>query len=609
MRLDDGQVIASFAQCTWPIEAGAFSPDGKFLAVGGYAFGEQACRSCAPRQALAVWRVADGVRVVEQLWAPDGEVSALAFSPDGQYLAAAGSERQQGKDLATEVIKIFRVADWQLLRAIQLPKGPYERPIRTLAFSPDGKFLAAAGEERAIRLWRVQNGKLVRLLPGHYEAQNKGDYVRSLAFSRDGVWLASAASDEVVKIWRVADGSLIKELPGAGSIVSFSRDGRYFLSANAFDRDPGVRLWGVGQWALLGELSGVHRPPRIHDVAVNWEKGLVICLEGDAVSAWRFTHEGFQLLQRRFWFTLSLWNGFSSWLWFYRCPGPGPVAFSPDGQLLVTPAAEGSVLWKADGTFLRMLDRTGAFFWFAFPTKERLVAFRWSFEKGEEIQVWDWAKGKVVATIPPPCRGPIAAASGGSVLVACEEANAVEVRNLENSSLVKRMPLTGKNGHSDQVSDYCLSPDGKWLVGRAPDGFFKFWRTADGQLIQSLRKVEARRVNLLFFSPNSKLLGVEEVHRDEGVRSLIKVLELEKQRLVGTIVPNELCLYFTFSPNGKLLTCWGPDAHPSVYRVADGALSCAVPEQAESVAFSPDGLFLAVLGRESLSLWRLPRMN
>jgi WD40 repeat protein len=638
MRLDGGQVMASFAQCTWPIEAGAFSPDGKFLAVGGYAFGEQACRSCRLRQALVIWRVLDGVRVVEQLWAPDGEVSALAFSPDGQYLAVAGSERQQGKDLATEVIKIFRVADWQLLRAIQLPKGPYERPIRTLAFSPDGKSLAAAGEERAIRLWRVENGKLVRLLPGHYDSQFKGDYVRSLAFSPDGLWLASAASDEVVKIWRVADGKLQKRLSGAGSLVNFSKDGRYLLSASPLvfygyyepdpeastepskyyqeKRDtspfPAARLWKVGEWSLVAIFPPMGDRPEFVDLAVNWEKGLLFFLMGDAVIVRRLSRD--QPSQKRVWFASEPGDEIS-------------LAFSPDGQVLLASQfgcgfatgreepgllcgflSSQTSLWDtASGRLVEVFPQEYGFV--RFFAKDRLVA-------GDEFAgvVLQWPGFKAIAEIPE-CH--LIAVSPVPRLVACGENGPfkpkVHIWRVEENQLrLNTISVDRQNEGDKSLWGLALTPDGKWLAATTSAGFVKLWWVADGQLVHRL-KAEGSMAWSLEFSPDSKLLAFSDCQVNEArivQWVVVKLWDIENQRLIGAIVPEEKCSELAFSPDGQLLACWGFEA-PSVtlYRIPDGTVAFSIPEQAKSVAFSPDGRFFAVAGPGSLSLWRLPKMN
>jgi WD40 repeat protein len=88
--------------------------------------------------------------------------------------------------------------DWDVASGKELRQfaGP-EVFARTLAFSPDGKLLAAGRLDGRIRLWRVDTGTLLRDLPAHDRA------VTALAFSPDGRLLASGARDTTMLLWDV----------------------------------------------------------------------------------------------------------------------------------------------------------------------------------------------------------------------------------------------------------------------------------------------------------------------------------------------------------------------------------------------------------------------
>src|SRR5262249_18223849 len=70
----------------------------------------------------------------------------------------------------------------------------------SLAFSPDGKFLASGGYDNRIRLWNPDTGKEVRILEGHKS------YVNCIALSADGKWLASGSQDHDLRLWEVGTG-------------------------------------------------------------------------------------------------------------------------------------------------------------------------------------------------------------------------------------------------------------------------------------------------------------------------------------------------------------------------------------------------------------------
>ncbi len=73
--------------------------------------------------------------------------------------------------------------------------------VTSVAFSPDGRYLASGSEDRTIKLWRVSDGALVRTLYGHT------DWVSSVAFSPDGQYLASGSGDKTVRLWCFSDGT------------------------------------------------------------------------------------------------------------------------------------------------------------------------------------------------------------------------------------------------------------------------------------------------------------------------------------------------------------------------------------------------------------------
>jgi WD40 repeat protein len=105
------------------------------------------------------------------------------------------------------------------------PRGP----IRCLAFSLDGRWLASGSADGQLQLWDAASGVEIRTMA----ASTQSKCVASLAFSPDSTRLASATYEQAVKLWDPASGQEMFTLYGHTSGVvclDFSRDGRQLVS-------------------------------------------------------------------------------------------------------------------------------------------------------------------------------------------------------------------------------------------------------------------------------------------------------------------------------------------------------------------------------------------
>jgi WD40 repeat protein len=194
------------------VHALAYSPDGRLLAAAGFAD--------------SVWLFdADQGKLIRELPAPGVDIRTITFSPDGKRVAAAG--------------RAGLVRIWDATSGQQISDVPVStRRVFALAYSPDGKLLAAGGHQRIVRLLDSASGKVLADLP-----ERPGD-VMSLCFCGPDT-LASAGSGNVIHIW---DLTLQRErcqlLGHTGSITTlvFNRAETMLISGSY---DTTVRVWDV----------------------------------------------------------------------------------------------------------------------------------------------------------------------------------------------------------------------------------------------------------------------------------------------------------------------------------------------------------------------------
>ncbi|WP_392533163.1 protein kinase [Nostoc sp. C117] len=167
------------------------------------------------------------------------DVNSVAFSPDGKILGSASDDK---------TIKLWNLATKEEIRTLE----GHSNWIWTIAFSPDSKILASGGADKTIKLWNVETGKLIRTLKGHT------DGVTSVAFSPDSKILASgsASKDRKIKLWDLETGKLIRTLEGHTNGVQsvvFSPDGKT-LASGSWDKT--IKLWNLKTGNLIRTLNG-----------------------------------------------------------------------------------------------------------------------------------------------------------------------------------------------------------------------------------------------------------------------------------------------------------------------------------------------------------------
>jgi WD40 repeat protein len=205
-----------------------FSPDGKFILCGGF------------DRAITLWNAANG-EFLETIASLDSPVWDLVFSPDGAQFASCGindavrlwnfSDRKQiwksedassclSIDFAPDGKEIAFGTRWGKAGILETASGKTlvelissHNPVGDIAFSHNGKWLAAGTDDDLIYVWPADQWLDKQTWTGHY------NFVNGVSFNKDDTLLISSSHDNSSHFWNVQTGQIVKTVRGHSDVI------------------------------------------------------------------------------------------------------------------------------------------------------------------------------------------------------------------------------------------------------------------------------------------------------------------------------------------------------------------------------------------------------
>jgi len=575
-----------------PLDTTMFSPDGKLLAAAG------------DEGSIRIWDMTSPAHPVERpaLSGPRGGVSVLAISRRG-LLAVGGADSR---------ILLWDIRGQYAAQPVAVLAG-LRGPAHALAFSPDGRLLAAAGADHSVRLWNVTGPS--RPAAAGPPQTVPGTAVTSLAFSPSGHQLAAGDSSGQILLWDVTrSGQTRPTGPPMGgddravNAVAFSPNGRSVAAGG--DRQAAV--WNLASRSLTATLP---HPQKVTSLAWDGSKQLITGGGDGLVRAWALPSPvlltGSQVntvalspetgLLAAGGNQLQLWDPRTRQLLAAQ-PAPGTgrqvsaVAFAPHSPLLAAGYSNGTFrLWDARRGLVPVSKPVRASTLnliqsLAFSPDGKVLA---TGSDDGTLRLWDVSspgRPRQLATLRNPDLSivlSVAFSPDGKVLAAASTAYVTRLWNVTDPHHPYRLgrPLTGP---SSSASSVAFSPDGRTLAIGSADQTVRLWDvSAPGQPRRLGKPLTGPNgyVSSVAFSSDSRTLAAGVT---DGTVWMWNVRTPARPSLLATLSgPARQVDSIAFSASGGTLAAGSADGTVRLWQTAPQAaehLVCAMAGQPMSPA-------------------------
>ena len=534
----------------------------------------------------------------------------MKYFPDGKRLAVASS------------IGVW-IYDTETGKALDILIEDTD-PVRSIAFSPDGKLLATGNKDKSIHIWDSTTFQLKGTCVGHK------DEVEYLTFNVRGDQLASASEYWTIKIWEVDSCQLLKtcftDLSPCATMTYYS-DSKHFLTiGNTENKESQIAYWETQDYEIEKEI---YLETNFNAAAISPDQK-VLATGDSPLQFWEletgkplrnnvewvgefksmeFSPDGRRLITGSRWNRVDVWDVDTAELMNSMAHGDEvvSVSYAPDGESIASGSDDGTVqIWDADTGELRITIREHR------PTELYSVAFSPDGNTltcgGEnEILWWDLQQGEQTNTtyIRQSDVHSIIFSADGNMLVTRDSSNKARLWDVATGRF-----LGSFRGDETKFTftSIAVSPDGCLLATGTIDNKICIWEICRGELyligdcLMTFSE-HSESVNSVAFSSDGKLLVSGSNDKT------IMIWDIDSQTHLRTLTGHEKEVNsVVFSSNEKTVVSGSADGTIRFWDAATGEVIGPLIEDVGVVtrlACSYDGRFLAHVSenKKVVNLW------
>ncbi len=484
-----------------------------------------------------------------------GGIWSVAYSPDGQYLATGDTKGN---------ILLRQVKDDRLIHSFE----DHNAWVVSLAFSPDGKTLASGSCDCTAKLWNVNTGECLHSLTEHEHE------VWSVAYSPDGKTVATGCDDTEVRLWDVTTGRCLRVFSGHDNLVTsviFSHNGKELFS--------GSHDWTIKRWNLTtGECKSIQG----HEDGV---RSLSLSPDGQTLAS-----SGNDRM-------VKLWDletGKCKQILLGHDNGVWSVAFSPQGILASSSVDRTVRLWDTNTgeCYKVFLGHSNIVNSIAFSPTENLLA---SGSHDQTIKLWNVDRERCFKTIQGYNNQELSTAYSPDNRMLVSGGLSRQVRLWDLNSMTSRTLYE----HDNWVWSVAYSPDGKFIASGSGDTTIKLWDVHRNR-VSNITGHQAAVRAIAIDADNILASGSED--------TTVKLWNISTGELLKTLDGHTSEVWsVAYSPDGMLLASGSLDGTVRIWRVKTGECLKILDDHTDwvfSVAFSSNNYSLVSTSSDgTIRLW------
>ncbi|MGK7886955.1 MAG: NB-ARC domain-containing protein [Crocosphaera sp.] len=616
-NLDNSMFLNGFSN----VISVAFSPDGKWLAIGD------------TNAQIYIWQVGEGCPILHEIIETNnGWVRAITFSHDSKIITSGGENGY---------VCLWEVETGKLATTF----SEHRDRIRSLTYGDNGKLLASSSDDKTIRIWDCNREKLITVLTKH---QNR---VRWVIFSCDQHTLVSGSEDNQICLWdvNISEVNLIKTFDLKANkdnilrAIAISPDGKTLASGT----DDGiVRFWDLETGNFKQSLSHNHNDwirslafsPNGDKIA-SASEDKTICISDVKTGKHLHTLRGHNggvwsidfhprlpcLLSGDMGLNVRIWN-YESGECLRIAQGYSqeikPITYRSDGKILAVGTNQGTISLKnsSDGkTKSEIPINKGNILSLAYSPNNQIII---GGSDDTKLHTWNTSnKNRLLKSLSEHRNWirTVAYSQDGKFIATGSDDKTVKLWDAYSYKLLKTF-----EGHTDWIQSVCFHPTQPLLISGSDDGVIKFWDINNINRPNRLIKIfptSQRQVWTVAISPNGKLMA------SGSNDNTICIWDLESQQREPMIILKDHHNWISsvaFSPDSQWLASGSYDTSIRIWKISSTQYSCdkillGHGDAVMCVTFHPHEPILASSSKDGtikrwnyitgdcLSTWRSPR--